>query len=142
MVKNLSNMQVKQINFVITNKFCNNKCKGEYKHKKKYEEFLKGDENIMRANYSPKIFKDFIIAEQNGVCDICSQPPIWNNKPLVFVLDHIDGNASNNRRDNLRCISTNCDSKLDTFKSKNKNGSRSYYRYHKYNVNNEKNIDK
>lgn len=41
----------------------------------------------------------------------------------------IDGNASNNRRDNLRCICPNCDSQLDTYKSKNKNGARYYYRY-------------
>ena len=43
---------------------------------------------------------------------------------LVFILDH----ASNNKRDNL---SPNCDSQLDTYKSKNKCGERSYYRYHK-----------
>ena len=96
----------------------------------------------MRANYNPRCFKDFIINEQNGVCAICSQPAIWNGKPLVFVLDHIDGNAANNRRENLRCICPNCDSQLDTFKSKNKNGARSYYRYHKYDIIDKKNIDK
>ena len=25
--------------------------------------------------------------------------PIWNGKELVFIIDHIDGHASNNRRD-------------------------------------------
>ena len=40
---------------------------------------------------------------------------------------HIDGNAANNRRDNLRMICPNCDSQLETFKSKNKNSSRRNY---------------
>lgn len=57
---------------------------------------------------------------------------------LVFIIDHIDGHASNNRRDNLRCICPNCDSQLDTYKSKNKCGERSYYRYHKNEINNNK----
>ena len=117
------------------NKFCSYKCYCEYKHKLKYEQILNGDESIMRANYSPKNFKNDIINEQGGVCAICGQKQEWNNKPLVFILDHIDGNAANNRRDNLRCICPNCDSQLDTYKSKNKNGSRSYYRYHKYDEN-------
>lgn len=33
----------------------------------------------------------------------------------------------------------NCDSQLDTYKSKNKCGERSYYRYHKNEINNNKN---
>ena len=86
----------------------------------------------MRANYVPKAFKSDIIAEQNGLCAICKCPQEHNGKPLVFILDHIDGHASNKKRDNLRCICPNCNSQLDTYKSKNKNGERSYYRYHKF----------
>ena len=95
------------------------------------KEFVKHPENYARANYQPKLFKPDIIAEQNGVCAICGMKPEWNGKPLVFILDHIDGHASHNERSNLRCICPNCDSQLDTYKSKNKCGERSYYRYHK-----------
>ena len=115
-----------------TGKYCSNKCQQDFQHKEKYQLLLDGDPSIMRANYSPKNFRQNIIDEQNGVCAICGMKPEWNNKPLVFIIDHIDGNAANNKRDNLRCICLNCDSQLDTYKSKNKNGARSYYRYHKY----------
>lgn len=113
-------------------KYCSNKCQGEYLHKQKYKLLIEGDESIMRANYSPKNFKEDILKEQGDICAICGCQQEHNGKPLVFILDHIDGNAANNKRDNLRCICPNCDSQLDTYKSKNKNGARSYYRYHKY----------
>lgn len=112
-------------------KYCGHKCQQEYQHKQKYQRVIDGDPSIMRANYSPRDFKPDIISEQGGVCAICGMKPEWNGKPLVFILDHIDGHASNNKRDNLRCICPNCDSQLDTYKSKNKCGERSYYRYHR-----------
>lgn len=59
-------------------------------------------------------------------CDICGIEPKWNDKILNFILDHIDGNASNNEKENLRFVCPNCDSQLDTFKSKNKNSARSH----------------
>lgn len=112
--------------------FCSSKCDGEYKHKQAYKAFCEGNPKYMRGNYSPKNFKDYIMEEQNNVCAICGMPPLWNGKKLVFIADHIDGNAANNVRSNIRCICPNCDSQLSTYKSKNKNGARSYYRYHRY----------
>ena len=85
-------------------KYCCSQCFAEHKHKIGYNKILIGDSSIMRANYVPSQFKPDIIKEQNGVCAICGMPQEWNNKPLVFILDHIDGHASNNKRDNLRCI--------------------------------------
>lgn len=114
-----------------SNKYCSNECEKEHKHIIGYQKILDGDSSIMRANYIPKAFKKDIMEEQGNVCAICGMSPIWNGKELVFILDHIDGHASNNKRDNLRCICPNCDSQLDTYKSKNKCGERSYYRYHK-----------
>ena len=101
--------------------FCSPRCTGDYKHKKSYDDFLNNNEKYCKDNYTPKSYKDFFMKEQNNKCVICGCEPFWNNKTLVFVIDHIDGDASNNTRKNLRMICPNCDSQTETFKSKNKN---------------------
>lgn len=104
--------------------FCDKTCAGEYKSRKIYEAYLQNPESYCRASYTPVAFKKFILKEQNNKCAICGLDNFWNNKTLIFILDHINGDASNNRRENLRMICPNCDSQLDTYKSKNKNSAR------------------
>ena len=70
------------------------------------------------------VIRDYILKEQDCKCAICGLPNVWNNKELKFILDHIDGNASNSCKENLCLICPNCDSQLDTYKSKNKNSAR------------------
>ncbi len=108
-------------------KFCSNKCASENRHKECYADFLENGMKYCRGNYTPKHFKQDILNEQQNTCLICGCKPIHNGKPLIFVLDHIDGDASNNNRSNLRMICPNCDSQLETFKSKNKHSTRRNY---------------
>lgn len=70
--------------------------------------------------------RQYILDSQDGKCAICGLPQTWDSKPLKFILDHINGDASNNNRNNLRLICPNCDSQLDTYKSKNHNSARTY----------------
>lgn len=52
-------------------------------------------------------------------CAICGLDPVWNNKPLVLTLDHINGHHHDNRLENLRWVCPNCDRQLDTYAGKN-----------------------
>lgn len=110
---------------------CSQKCYAGIKSNKLYQNFLSTIQFIYNPNYSPK-YKSYFLKEQNNLCAICSKPNEWENKILVFVLDHIDGDAGNNMRENLRLVCPNCDSQLDTFKSKNKNSARNQKRYGGY----------
>lgn len=69
-----------------------------------------------------------LIEEQKHACAICGSPDHWMGMPLVFVIDHVDGDSNNNRRENLRLVCPNCDSQLPTFKSRNRGRGRAWRR--------------
>lgn len=108
--------------------FCCSKCSAEYRSKTKYQDYLNNQDNFIGREISYTWLKPFILKEQNSKCAICGLSTEWNNKELHFILDHIDGDATNNKRTNLRLICPNCDSQLDTFKSRNKGKSTRKYK--------------
>ena len=111
-----------------TGAFCCCQCSSDYKGRIGYQRLIDGDPSIMRADFSPYRYRKYILGEQSNCCAICGMSNVWNGRPINFIVDHIDGRASNNIRSNLRCICPNCDSQLDTYKSKNKHGERTYYK--------------
>lgn len=130
--------------YIIGNKSCKDVCIvcGKYLHYGHKTEYCQ--EHLLEYNKQEKIknwlesgktgftvdttirgaIRNYILEEQNHLCAICGQKDVWNNQELHFILDHIDGDASNSCRKNLRLICPNCDSQLDTFKSRNKNSAR------------------
>lgn len=53
-------------------------------------------------------------------CSVCGIDAMWNNKPMPLILDHINGVNNDNRLKNLRFVCSNCDTQLETYKSKNR----------------------
>lgn len=107
-------------------KFCSSKCSIIYHKKERIKKIIEnnGFGNIMNLSHSRWILKEL----KGDCCSICGIK-YWNNKELVLIVDHIDGNSSNNSLDNLRLVCPNCDSQLPTYKSKNRgNGRRTVLR--------------
>lgn len=63
--------------------------------------------------------RERLLIEQKFLCSECNIGLTWNNKPIKFQLDHINGNRKDETRNNLRMICPNCHSQTDTFGGKN-----------------------
>lgn len=58
--------------------------------------------------------------QQNNSCLFCGIS-IWRGRSITLELDHIDGNSSNNVRENLRLLCPNCHSQTPTWRGRNIN---------------------
>ena len=115
-------------------RYCSCQCSANHRSETKSKEYLENQEEYKNKDMLYKWLKPFILKEQNNKCDICGLGTEWNGKELHFILDHIDGDAMNNKRENLRLICPNCDSQLDTFKSRNRGKSTRKYKPHKIKI--------
>jgi hypothetical protein len=92
------------------------------------EDSLKGIESIKRNSFVKRRSGDFesfclnvkkkILIEENGYkCEWCKLEK-WLDMPITLEIDHIDGNHSNNSKENFRLLCPNCHSFTPTFKNK------------------------
>ena len=85
------------------------------KDKKTLNELLVENSNYQSAKLKERLIKEGI---KKDVCEICGCSNEWNGKTLVLQLDHINGNHSDNRLENLRIVCPNCHSQTETFSNK------------------------
>ena len=51
-------------------------------------------------------------------CEVCGITE-WFGEKLSFELDHIDGDRTNHKLENIRIICPNCHSQTETYRGKN-----------------------
>lgn len=102
-----------------TQLYCSASCKSKEVRVNIQKKILGGDVN----GHSSNTLRQCLIDTRGCKCELCGISE-WRGKPLVVIMDHIDGNSSNNSLLNLQLVCSNCDANLPTYKSKNKGNGR------------------
>jgi hypothetical protein len=89
----------------------------QYGPRKEDCEVFVADSTYPRHKLKERIIKQKLIEYH---CACCGIGPEWNDKPMPLILVIKNGINNDNRLDNLRFVCSNCDSQLDTYKSRNK----------------------
>lgn len=92
-----------------------------FKPRRSNQELFTQTSNAQNKDLKRRILKDKLLPYQ---CE-CGLSDIWNNKPLILQLDHINGNPQDNRLSNLRFLCPNCHSQTETYASKTRCPARS-----------------
>jgi len=81
------------------------------------EDILNGKHpNFRGTELHERLVKEGYKKEQ---CEVCGLKD-WKGKKITFDLDHIDGDNTNHKLENLRIICPNCHSQTSTYKNRNK----------------------
>lgn len=96
-------------------KYCSTECRNNAKDIQ--QRFINGEFS------SRKTLRRLVIERDGYKCSECSITE-WREFPLSLELDHKDGDASNNKADNLHLLCPNCHSITPTWKARNKGNGR------------------
>lgn len=106
--------------------FCSAKCYSDYVSRAYIEAWKSGAIDPTRAfDRVSNIVRHYLLKEANYACTKCGwdkRHPI-DNRPLVQV-HHIDGNARNNRPENLEVLCPNCHSMTPKHSARNHGNGR------------------
>jgi 5-methylcytosine-specific restriction endonuclease McrA len=115
-----------------TGKYCSNKCQQKYQQKKVIDDWKENPDTGVKSGYRLKSgVREYLLEKTNHQCSSCGWNrvnPSTGKSPLE--IDHVDGDCSNNKEENLRVLCPNCHSLTENYKALNKgNGNRKRLQY-------------
>ncbi len=121
-----TNKECLECGIVTTNPmYCSRECWVINKHKKTDQRIESGQFDSV---YPSKTLRDYLRRTRGDRCEMCGRSE-WLEQPIPMNVHHIDGDASNNKPDNLQQLCLNCHGLTPNYGGKNKNKSVRSYRY-------------
>lgn len=115
--------------------FCSYNCFWEFKKREYIRKWKNGEVSGSRGNgYTVSSYvRNYLFEKFGGKCSRCgwcTENPYIGK--VILEIEHIDGNAKNNREENLDLICPNCHSLTSTYKALNSGkGNRDRLKYNK-----------
>ena len=115
-------------------KYCSIKCQKDFSFKERgkevniLKEFPLGKSTLSKIKEVNRNFvRKYLEYKYGHKCSICGNTH-WLGKPILLIVDHIDGDIENYNVNNYRLICSNCDATLPTYKGRNKGKGKRIYR--------------
>jgi hypothetical protein len=73
--------------------------------------------HVKRSQLKQRLYSEGL---KERACELCGQGEEWRGGRMSLILDHINGNATDNRLENLRIVCPNCAATFETHCGRNK----------------------
>lgn len=111
-----------------SNKFCSQVCSAKYRGIQHREQFFSG---LLKKPIDRPTARKYLAEARGYKCEVCGLSD-WQGKSITLHVDHVNGDPSNDRPENLRLLCPNCHSQTEFLGGANKGRGRGAQGLKKY----------
>lgn len=103
-------------------KYCSNECQIAYQRKNYIDEWKSGKQEGTKGKFQlSNHIRAYLFEINDNKCSLCGWGQVNPYTGLIpLEIDHVDGNAKNNKPENLKLLCPNCHSLTSTWKGSNR----------------------